>query len=198
MAIAIEDIRALRERTGAGVGDCKEALAASAGDIEKAIDWLRQKGLAQAAKRAGRVANEGVVDAYIHSNAKVGVLVELNCETDFVANTDDFKKLAHELSLHIAGRAPRWVAREDVPAEELEREQEVARAKAREENKPENVLERIVSGSVDKFVAENCLLEQGWVRDDKIKIKDLIAQTGAKLQENVTVRRFARFRIGED
>ncbi|MHB8572260.1 MAG: translation elongation factor Ts [Candidatus Dormibacteria bacterium] len=194
----VELIKDLRERTGAGMMDCREALAASGDDLEKAIDWLRQKGLSSAAKRAGRVANQGLVDSYIHANGQVGVLVELNCESDFVGRTDDFKNLAHELALQIAGRSPRWVSSDDVPEEEKTRELEVGRAQAREQGKPEQIWEKIAEGKLKAFFEEYCLLDQKYVRDDKVVIRDLVANTASKLGENVTVRRFARFRIGEE
>lgn len=189
-------VKELRERTSAGMMDCKNALTACGGDIEKAVDHLREKGLAKAAKKADRHAAEGMVFSYIHNNAKLGVLLELNCETDFVARTSEFQTLGKEISMHIAAANPAYINVEDVPAEDLEREKEVIRGQAREEGKPEAMLDRIVEGRVNKFYEENCLMEQKYIRDPDKKIKDLIIEEIAKIGENIVVGRFARFSIG--
>jgi elongation factor Ts len=190
-------VKELREKTGAGMMDCKKALAETGGDLEKAIDSLRQKGLASARKRAGRVASEGIIASYIHMD-KLGVMVELNCETDFVARTDDFRELAKDIAMHIAAANPAYISPEDVPAEELEREKEVYRAQIK--GKPENIVEKILEGKLKKYYEENCLLDQAFVKDPegKKKIKDLVTDAMAKIGENIIVRRFARFQLGEE
>lgn len=190
-------VKQLRDRTGAGMMDCKRALQETNGDIEKAIDYLREKGLASAAKKAGRVASEGIVYSYIHGGGRVGVLLELNSETDFVAKTDDFKSLAHEIALQIAAMKAQFVRREDVPADLLEREREIYRQKALNEGKKPEVAERIVEGQVKKFYETNVLLDQAWVKDDKKTIGDLIKEHVAKIGENIQVRRFVRWEVGE-
>jgi elongation factor Ts len=190
-------VRDLREKTGAGMMDCKKALAESGGNFEKAVDYLRQKGLATAAKRAGRVASEGRIGSYIHAGGKIGVMVEVNCETDFVAKTDDFQNFAKDLSMQIAASNPLYVRREDVPAEALEKEREIYRIQAREAGKPEKVLDRIVDGKLEKYYGEVCLLEQVFVKDPDIKIQDLMNGLIGKLGEKIEVRRFARFQVGE-
>jgi elongation factor Ts len=195
MAVDTETIKELRARTGAGMMDCRNALA-ECGDIEKAIDYLREKGLAKAAKKAERVAAQGSVFSYIHTNSKIGVLLELNCETDFVAKTDEFKSLGHELCMQIAAANPSYITTENVPAEDLDREREVIRAQAIEEGKPEKMLDRIIEGRVKSFYEDNCLLEQNYIRDPKVKIKDLIVAEIARMGENIVVRRMARFAIG--
>lgn len=189
-------VKELRSRTAAGMMDCKHALAECAADIEKAVDYLREKGLAKAAKKADRHAAEGMVFSYIHNNAKLGVLLELNCETDFVARTSEFQTLGKEIAMHIAAANPSFITVEDVPAAEIEREKEVIKGQAREEGKPEAMLDRIVEGRVNKFYEENCLLEQKYIRDPDKKIKDLIINEIAKIGENIVVGRFARFSIG--
>jgi elongation factor Ts len=189
-------VKELREKTGAGMMDCKKALAETNGDFAKAEEWLRKKGITGAAKKSGRTAAEGLVGAYVH-NGKVGVLVEVNCETDFVARGDDFQALVKELGLHIAAAAPQYVRREDVPADVLEREKDIERTKLREQKKPEAMLEKILTGKLEKYFEVTCLLDQPWVKDDKKKIHELITETIAKLGENVSVRRFARFVVGE-
>lgn len=189
-------VKELRERTSAGMMDCKNALTACGGDIEKAVDHLREKGLAKAAKKADRQAAEGMVFSYIHNNAKLGVLLELNCETDFVARTAEFQTLGKEIAMHIAAANPGYINIDDVPAADLEREKEVIRGQAREEGKPEAMLDRIVEGRVNKFYEENCLMEQKYIRDPDKKIKDLIIGEIAKIGENIVVGRFARFSIG--
>lgn len=195
--ITVKTITELRERTGAGMMDCKKALVENNGDVEKAIDYLRRKGLATAAKKATRAAEEGIIASYIHHNAKVGVLVELKCETDFVARTDQFKQLASEIAMHIAWANPTCVSKDDVDKEELDREMAVEKERAKSEGKPEAVLEKIVRGRMGKFYERVCLLEQPFVRDDAKKVRDVIAETVAKVGENIVVGRFARMAIGE-
>jgi elongation factor Ts len=190
-------VRDLREKTGAGMMDCKKALAESGGNFEKAVDYLRQKGLATAAKRAGRVASEGRIGSYIHAGGKIGVLVEVNCETDFVAKTDDFQNFAKDLSMQIAASNPLFVRREEVPPEALEKEREIYRIQAREAGKPEKVIDKIVDGKLEKYYGEVCLLEQVFVKDTDIKIQDLLNGLIGKLGEKIEIRRFARFQVGE-
>jgi len=190
-------VRDLREKTGAGMMDCKKALAESGGNFEKAVDYLRQKGLATAAKRAGRVASEGRIGSYIHAGGKIGVLVEVNCETDFVAKTDDFQNFAKDLSMQIAASTPLFVRREEVPPEALEKEREIYRIQAREAGKPEKVIDKIVDGKLEKYYGEVCLLEQVFVKDTDIKIQDLLNGLIGKLGEKIEIRRFARFQVGE-
>jgi len=185
----------LRARTSAGMMDCKKALVECGGDIDKAVDYLREKGLAKAAKKADRNASQGMVFSYIHSNAKLGVLLELSCETDFVARTEEFRTLGHEIAMQIAASNPSYIRREDVPAEVVEHEAEVIKAQAREEGKPEKMLDKIAEGRLNKFYEENCLLEQRYIRDPDKKINDLIIENIAKMGENIVVRRFARFMI---
>ena len=194
-------IKKLRDLTGAGMMDCKKAMEASAGDIEEAVIWLREQGIAKAGKRAGRTTANGVVEAYLHRTGdyppQTGSIVELNCESDFVAKGDDFRTLARELAMHIAAAAPRWTAREEVPAEVIQQEREVALEQARNEGRPEPAWEKIVEGRVNNFYKENVLLEQAWVREPKTSIENLIKENISKLQENITVRRFARYSIKE-
>jgi len=198
MAISIEQIKQLREETGAGVLDCRKALETYNGDFEKAIEFLREKGLAKVAKRADREVREGMLELYSHGNGRVGVMVEVNCETDFVARSESFRKFAHEVALQIAAGAPKYVRIEDIPAEVLEQEKEKARNLALAEGKPENVIVRIVDGKLEKFYNENCLLRQTYVRDENITIEDLRNQHVAALAENLVIRRFARWEVGED
>ncbi|MEN6460481.1 MAG: translation elongation factor Ts [Syntrophomonas sp.] len=190
-------VKELRERTGAGMMDCKNALVAMDGDMEKAIDELRTKGLAKAAKKASRVASEGVVISYIHGGGRIGVLVEVNCETDFVAKTDQFKELAHNIAMQIAAASPDYVIREEVPESEINREKEVLKAQALEEGKPEKVVEKMVEGRIEKYYKEHCLMEQPYIKDPDKTIKDLLHETIAKIGENINVRRFARYEVGE-
>jgi elongation factor Ts len=199
MSISANDVKELREKTGAGMMDCKKALTECNGDMENAIDALRKRGLAAAAKKEGRIASEGLVQAYIHAGGKVGVLVEVNCETDFVAKTDEFQTLVKDIAMHIAASNPRWVRPEEVPAAELEREKEIYRDQARQSGKPENILDKIIAGKVDKFYGDVCLLEQVFVKDPegKQKIKDLITEKIAKIGENISIRRFVRYHLGE-
>lgn len=195
--VSAEVIKELRNRTGAGMMDCKRALEETGGDIERAIEILRMKGLAAAAKKAGRVAKEGLVHAYIHGGGRIGVLIEVNCETDFVARTEEFRDLVHNLAMQVAASRPEYIKREDVPEEVLEREKSILRAQALNEGKPEKVVEKIVSGRLEKFFQESCLLEQPYIKDPDRKVKDLIAEKIAKLGENIEVRRFVRFEVGE-
>jgi len=190
-------VKALREATGAGMMDCKRALIEADGDAERATQILREKGLASQARRAGRSANQGLIDAYIHFNNTVGVLIEVNCETDFVAKSPDFRKVARELALQVAGYEPRWVSREDVPDDVLVTEREVYEAKARQDGKPEQVIPRIVEGQVEAFLKQSCLMEQEYFREPGHTVQDYIAENISRLQENITVRRFARFNIRE-
>jgi elongation factor Ts len=198
MAISIEQIKQLREETGAGVLDCRKALETYNGDFEKAIEYLREKGLAKAAKRADREVLEGMVELYSHGNGRVGVMVEVNCETDFVARSESFRKFAHEVALQVAAGAPKYVRIEDIPAEILEQEREKARNLAQAEGKPENVIERIVEGKQEKYYNENCLLRQAYVRDENMTLEDLRNQHIAAIGENIVIRRFARWEIGEE
>ncbi|RKQ60577.1 elongation factor Ts [Thermovibrio guaymasensis] len=195
--ITTQMIKELREKTGAGIVDCKKALVEAGGDIEKAVEILRKKGAAKAAKKAERATAEGAVFSYIHGGGKVGVLVELNCETDFVARNETFKELGHEIAMQIAAMAPEYVSREDVPPEVVEKEKEVLKEQAMAEGKPEHIVEKIVEGRLAKFYSEKCLLEQPWIKDDSKTIKDLITDYITKLGENIKVRRFARFEVGK-
>jgi elongation factor Ts len=195
--ITTEMVRDLRQATGAGVLEAKKALEENNGDYDKAVDFLRERGLARAAKKADRQASEGVIEVYAHPGSRVGVLVELNCETDFVARNTQFQTLAHDIALQIAAAQPRYLRPEDVPQGELERELDVLRAQARAEGKPEAVVEKIVTGRITKFYEEMCLLEQPFIKDEKVKIKDLINEAIRTLGENVILRRFARFELGE-
>ena len=190
-------VKELRERTGAGMMDCKKALSATDGDLEKAIDFMREKGLAAAAKKAGRVAAEGLVEAYIHGGGRIGVLVEVNCETDFVAKTDAFKELVKDIAMHIAATNPSYLKREEVPTAELEHEQAVLAEQARNEGKPEKIIEKMVAGRIEKYYKEVCLMEQPFVKDPDKTISDLITESIAKIGENISIRRFTRYQLGE-
>lgn len=190
-------VKELRERTGAGMMDCKKALAATEGDMDKAIDFLREKGLAAAAKKAGRIAAEGLVESYIHGGGRIGVLVEVNCETDFVAKTDAFKSLVKDIAMHIAAANPSYMRREEVPAAELEHEKMVLSEQARNEGKPEKIIEKMVTGRIEKYYKEVCLLEQPFVKDPDKTISDLITESIAKIGENIAIRRFTRYQLGE-
>lgn len=198
MEISASTVKELREKTGAGIMDCKKALAQSGGDLETAVDYLRRKGLATAAKRRGRVTTEGLVGAYIHAGGKIGVLVELKCETDFVARTAEFQALVKDLAMQIAAANPRYLRTEDVSPEELERERQIYRQQAIESGKPEKVAHKIVEGKMERFYSEVCLLEQAFIKDPDRKVGDLIQQTIARLGENVQVRRFVRYHLGEE
>ncbi len=195
--ITAAQVKALRERTGSGFMDCKKALVATDGDIDKAIEFLRKKGLADAGKRMGRIASEGTVHAYIHGEGRIGVLVEVNCETDFVARTDDFRTLVKDVAMHIAATNPLYVRREDVPESVLAKEREIYAAQARETGKPEKVIDRIVTGRLEKYFKENCLLEQPFVKDPDKTVLDYVKETIAKTGENISVRRFVRYQLGE-
>ncbi len=197
MEISAASVRELREKTGAGMMDCKKALLESAGDMEKAVDHLRQKGLALASRKEGRVAAEGLVGSYIHGGGKIGVLVELNCETDFVARTPEFQNLLKDVAMQIAAANPKYIRREDVPGDELERERQIFDQQAIESGKPEKVVGKIVDGKIERFYSEVCLLEQEYIKDPDRRVGDLIKDIVARLGENVQVRRFTRFHIGE-
>ncbi|BAJ65128.1 elongation factor Ts [Anaerolinea thermophila UNI-1] len=197
MAITTEMIKQLRDATGAGILDCRKALEQSNGDYEKAVDYLREKGLAQAAKRSDRTASEGVIEVYSHGNGRVAVVVEVNCESDFVAREASFRAFAHELALQIAASSPRWVKEEDIPEAELKREADIAAARAREEGKPEAVIPRIVEGYLSKFKDETVLMRQKYIRDESKTIQDLYNELAVSLKENIVVRRFVRWELGE-
>ncbi len=195
--ISANAVKELRDRTGSGMMDCKAALAETGGNVEKAIDYLREKGLAKAAKKAARTASDGRIFHYVHTNFKVGALLELNSETDFVAKTDEFNALGHEIAMHITAANPIYLKPEDVPAEDLEREKAIYRQQLLDEGKPADRIDKIVEGKINKFYETTCLLEQGYIRDPDKKIRDLIVDLVAKLGENIVIRRFARFMIGE-
>ncbi len=197
MAVTAQQVQELRSKTGAGIMDCKRALEESGGDVEKAMTLLRKQGQARADARMSRKTAEGVIASYVHAGGRIGVLVEVNCETDFVARTDEFQELAHNLAMHIAAESPRYVRREEVPAEVTEQEKEVYRALAEKEGKPEKVIDRIVEGRLNKFYQEICLLEQTYVRDDERTVEELVRDAIAKLGENIVVSRFVRFQVGE-
>ena len=190
-------VKQLREKTGSGMMDCKKALAECDGDMEKAIDFLRKKGLATAQKRAGRAMTEGIIHAYIHMGGKLGVLVEINCETDFVARNEDFKEFSKNIAMHIAASNPLGIRPEDVPQDIIDKERDIYRAQAAEMGKPENVVEKIVEGKIQKFFKDNCLLNQAYVRDPDIAVSDLLNELIAKIGENITIKRFVRYQIGE-
>ncbi|NLW07444.1 MAG: translation elongation factor Ts [Clostridia bacterium] len=191
------EVKALRERTGAGMMDCKKALQESNGDVERAIEYLRKKGLATAAKRAGKAANQGLVHAYIHGGGRLGVLIEVNCETDFVAKTEDFQELVHNLAMQVAASRPEYVAREDVPEEVIAKEKEILREQALNEGKPEKIVDKIITGRLEKFYQEVCLMEQPFIKDMDRTVQDLINEIVGKLGEKIVVRRFVRYEVGE-
>lgn len=197
MQIDAQMVKELRERTGAGMMDCKQALQETGGDIEKSIDTLRKKGLAAAAKRAGRAAAEGAVGSYIHAGGKIGVLLEVNCETDFVARTEDFQELVRDIAMHVAAAEPRFVRRDEVTDEVLAQEREIYRAQALASGKPEAVVDKIVEGKMEKFYAQAVLLDQAFVKDPDRTVQDLVTAAVARMGENIQVRRFARFKLGE-
>ena len=197
MSISASQIKELREATGVGFLDCRSALEEANGDFEKAVDLLREKGLAKAAKRAGREASEGVLELYDHGNGRVGVMVEVNCETDFVARSDEFKKFAHEIALQIAAASPQWVREEDIPEDVLEHEKEIARNQALEEGKPEKILDKIIEGRIRKFKEETILLHQAYIRDEDLTIENFLHETVASLGENIVIRRFVRWTVGD-
>jgi len=196
LEITTSMIKDLREATAAGVLDCKKALEASGGDLEKAKVYLREKGLAAAAKKAGRAAEEGLIEAYIHTGGRVGALIELNCETDFVARTEAFEELAHDLALQVVAARPLYLAPEDIPPDVLEEEKNVYRVQARETGKPERIIEKIVEGKLQKYYQEVCLTKQPFIKDDDLTVQDVLTEIIAKLGENIEVRRFARFELG--
>ncbi|MFA5034888.1 MAG: translation elongation factor Ts [Candidatus Margulisiibacteriota bacterium] len=198
MAITVEMITKLREKTGCGMMDCKAALTETAGDFDKSIELLRKKGMAAATKRAGRTACQGLVDSYIHIGGKIGVLIEVNCETDFVAQGIDFQAFVKDLCMQIAASSPQYINKEDVPAEVVAREKEILTAQTKEEGKPEAAIAKIVEGRLQKFYGEICLMEQPFVKDPKVAVKDLLANLLAKIGENIVVRRFVRYQLGEN
>ena len=196
-AITADQVKQLREKTGAGMMECKAALAEANGDMEEAITILRKRGLAQAAKRAGRATAQGLITSYIHMGGKIGVLVEVNCETDFVARTEDFQNLAKEVAMHIAAADPKWVRREEVPAEAIEKEKAIYRAQMEDTGKPAHVLDKIIEGKLGNFYSQFVLVDQPSIRDGNVTIGQLITQATAKTGENIQVKRFVRFRVGE-
>ncbi|HOK29267.1 MAG TPA: translation elongation factor Ts [bacterium] len=198
MSINMDLIRELREKTGAGVMDCKKALISANGDVEKAVEILRKEGIAVAEKKGARLAKDGRIESYIHPGNKLGVMVEVNCETDFVARTDEFKTLTKEIAMHIAASNPRYISIADIPEDVLESEKDIYVTQAQNEGKPPQVIERIVQGKLEKFYQEVCLLEQPWIRDPEKKIKDIINDAIARLGENILIRRFVRFELGKD
>lgn len=198
MAVTTEDIKNLREATGAGILNCRSALQETGNDFEKAVDFLREKGLAAARKRADREASEGFVELYSHGDGRVGVMVEVNCETDFVGRSEDFRKFTHEIALHIAASSPQYIREEDISAEALEREEKIATARAKEEGKPEKIIPKIIEGYLKKFKDEVVLLRQAYIRDESLTIQDLINENVASMGENIVIRRFARYELGEE
>jgi len=194
--VSAEIVKMLRERTGAAMMDCKKALVETGGDMEKAVEWLRKKGVSSAEKKVGRATNEGLIEAYIHPGSRLGVLIEVNCETDFVAKTPEFRALVKDLAMQIAATNPRAVAREEVAADQIEKELEIYRTQARNEKKPENVVERIAQGKLEKFYQEFVLLEQSFIKDQNRSVKQVITDVIARLGENISVRRFVRFQLG--
>jgi len=199
MASSAEQVKNLRERTGAGVMDCKAALEASQGDPQGAVEYLRKKGLADAAKKSHREARDGVVTSYIHPGSKIGVLVEVNCETDFVARTEDFQQLVKDVAMQVAAANPSYVAREEVPGAVVEKEREIYRQQMADQKKPPQVIDKIIEGKLEKFYAESCLMEQPFIRDasGKTRLKDMVDQATSKMGERIVVKRFARFQVGE-
>ena len=197
MGITASDVKTLREKTGAGMMDCKKALTEANGDMEKAIELLREKGLAAAVKKSGRIAAEGIVDSYIHLGGKIGVLLEVNCETDFVAKTDEFRALVKDIAMQIAAENPKYLRKEDVDTAELEKEREILRAQALNEGKPEKIVDKMVEGRIQKYYKEVCLLEQPFVKDPDKSVQDLVTEKIAKIGENISVRRFVRYEMGE-
>lgn len=197
MKITSQMVKELRDKTNAGMMDCKKALGETEGDLEKAVDLLRQKGLAVAAKRADRATSEGVVECYIHAGGKLGVMVEVGCETDFVAKTDDFQAFAKDVAMHIAAVMPVAVTRDEVPAEMVDREREIYVKQAKESGKPENIIEKIVTGKLEKYLSEICLMDQKFVKNPDLSIQDLLNELIAKMGENISIKRFARFQIGQ-
>jgi len=197
MQVSATLVKELRDKTGAGILDCKEALTTAEGDMEEAVAYLRKKGLADAKKRAGRAASEGLIGSYVHMNGKIGVLVEVNSETDFVARTDEFQDLVKNVAMQVAAASPRYLNAEDIPPEEAEKEREIFRSQARESGKPEKVIEKITEGKFKKYLTEVCLLDQAYIREPEITIDQLVQSVIAKLGENIEIRRFVRFQLGE-
>jgi len=197
MEVSAAAVKNLREKTGAGMMDCKKALAESGGDLDKAVDYLRQKGLAAASKKASRTASDGAVGAYVHPGGKIGVLVELNCETDFVARTPEFQNLLKDIAMQIAAANPRYIRAEEVPTGDLEKEREVYRRQALESGKPEKVVDKIVDGKIDRFYSEVCLLEQSFIKNPDRKVSEILTEAVARLGENIQVKRFSRYQLGE-
>ena len=197
MAGSSQFVKELREKTGAGILDCQKALAENGNDVEKAVDYLRQKGLAAAAKKSGRETNQGLIHAYIHMGGKIGVLIEVNCETDFVARNEEFKSFVNDLALQIAASKPQYVKRDDIPKDLLDKERVIYEGQAKEMGKPPAAWPKIVEGKLDKFCQENCLMEQSFIKDPSVTIKDLLAQQIAKIGENMNIRRFTRYQLGE-
>lgn len=197
MEVSAAAVKNLREKTGAGMMDCKKALAESGGDLDKAVDYLRQKGLAAATKKASRTASDGAIGAYVHPGGKIGVLVELNCETDFVARTVEFQNLLKDIAMQIAAANPRYIRAEEVPSDHLEKEREIYRRQALESGKPEKVVEKIVDGKIDRFYSEVCLLEQSFIKNPDQKVADILTEAIARLGENIQVKRFSRYQLGE-
>jgi elongation factor Ts len=197
MDVSAAAVRELREKTGAGMMDCKKALAECRGDLNKAVDYLRQKGLAAAAKKASRTATDGAVGAYVHPGGKIGVLVELNCETDFVARTAEFQNLLKDIAMQIAAANPRYIRPEEVPSGDLQKEREIYRQQALETGKPEKVIEKIIDGKIDRFYSEVCLLEQAFIKNPERKVADILTEAMARLGENIQVKRFSRYQLGE-
>lgn len=197
MAITSEMIKELRQATGAGMLDCKKALQASNGDFDKAVEYLREKGLAAAAKRSARAANDGIIGIYVHHGSRVAAMVELNCETDFVARTQEFQDLAHDLAMQVTATRPQYLSRQDVPAEVIDAEKQIYRTQIADQKKPEHILERIIEGKMTKFYEETCLLEQPFIKDDDLTVEDLINNAIAKIGENIVLRRFVRYEIGK-
>lgn len=196
MGYSIEDLKSLREKTGAGIVDCKNALKEAGGDIEKAIEILRRRGIKVAERKAGRQTKEGIIESYIHTGARIGVLIEVNCETDFVAKNEEFKEFAHDLAMQVAARAPNYISREEVPQKILEKEKEIIREQFKD--KPEHILEKIVDNKLNEFYKERCLLEQPFIKDENKTIKDLLTEKIAKFGENIVIRRFVRYELGEE
>ncbi len=196
MSISAAQVKELKERTGAGMLDCKKALMETDGDVEKAVNLLREKGLSKAAKKAGRIAAEGLIDAYIHGG-RIGVLIEVNSETDFVAKTDEFKRFVRDMAMQVAASNPKYVSREDVPEEEIEKEREILTQQAINEGKPEHIAKKIVEGRLEKFYEQICLLEQPFIKEPSIKVQDLLNEKIAKIGENIKIRRFVRYELGE-
>ncbi|PIR76969.1 MAG: elongation factor Ts [Candidatus Magasanikbacteria bacterium CG10_big_fil_rev_8_21_14_0_10_38_6] len=197
MSISTADIAKLRSQTGAGMLDCKKALDESNGDMEKALDWLRKRGIAKAAKRADKVTAEGAVASYIHGGGKVGVLVEVNCETDFVAKNENFQDIVNGITLHIAASAPKYLSRNEVPAEAVEKEKDIYREQMKNEGKPADIIEKIIDGKLDKFYSEMCLLEQPFIKDEDLTIEEMLIKKTGEIGEKISIRRFARYELGE-